>query len=139
AGMLHGIYAFVAVAEFWLVRGDEAGATTGEFLLAHRRQQVAWALDSLAGEIDGITDHGAELVAAVRRRLAACLREPVDTELIAVADRMIVDHHAGWRLRNVRPDEAGVAALVNDWRHGRPADRPHPGTFTTRRPRAAQR
>ncbi|HEX9335792.1 MAG TPA: HEXXH motif domain-containing protein, partial [Pseudonocardiaceae bacterium] len=65
AGMLHGIYAFVAVAEFWLVRGDEAGATTGEFLLAHRRQQVAWALDSLAGEIDGITDHGAELVAAV--------------------------------------------------------------------------
>lgn len=139
-GMLHGIYAFVAVAEFWLARDDEADHTTamGEFRLAYRRQQVGWALDALVGA-DGLTSLGAELVAAVRERLAVCARADVDAQLVAIADRMIVDHYASWRLRNIRPDRETIAALVGNWRRGRPAAPLSPGSFATRRSRTPSR
>lgn len=132
-GMLHGVFAFVAVAEFWLAgrRDGAPTAATAEFLLAYHRRQVGWALDSLAGAT-GLTDAGVELVADVRRRLAACLRADVATELDAVVDRLVVDHYAGWRLRNIEPDRDSVVALADDWCHGRPARPPRPGAFRER-------
>ncbi len=132
-GMLHGIYAFVAVAEFWLAQGDagDTDATTADFLLAYRREQIRWALDSLA-VADGLTDLGAELVAGVQRRLAACDQKRVEPELTAIAERLVADHYACWRLRNIQPDDGTVAALVDNWRHGRSAGPLQPGVFKAR-------
>lgn len=132
-GMLHGVFAFVAVAEFWLASRREGAPTAAaaEFWLAYYRRQVGWALDSLASAT-GLTDAGIELVADVRRRLAACLRADVATEVDAVADRLVVDHYAGWRMRNIEPDHDSVVALADDWRHGRPARSPRPGRFRER-------
>ncbi len=134
SGMLHGLYAFIAVAEFWLARHDETDQHTAMrgFELAYRRQQLRWALDSLAAPADGLTDLGTALVGGIRDRLAMCEREPVAAELAAVAQRLILDHYAGWRLRNIRPDNDSVTALVSAWRRGLPAAPPQPGTFTSR-------
>lgn len=126
AGTLHGIYAFVAVAEFWLAHGG----TAYEFHLAYRRQQVRWALNSVVSA-DGLTELGAELIAGVDRRLVACERAPVSPELDTIVEQMIIDHYACWRIRNIQVDPTETAALVDAWRHDRPVDAIPPGEFTT--------
>lgn len=133
-GMIHGLYAFMAVAEFWLANEDEHDVDKRAFLLAYRRQQVGWALRSL-GSPSGLTDLGAALCQGIRQRLASCERHPVDTDTSRVADRMIRDHYAYWRLSNVRADETAVAALVARWRDGQPPSPLRSGTFLAARSR----
>ncbi|HEX5120262.1 MAG TPA: HEXXH motif-containing putative peptide modification protein [Pseudonocardiaceae bacterium] len=132
SGMLHGIYAFVSVAEFWLAQADQVPPSpNGALLLAHRRRQVAWALESMAGST-GLTEAGDELVAAVRHRLRVCLSDPIPAEVTEVAERMVLDHYANWRLRNIRPDAEGIEALTHRWRRGMTAESPRPGLFQLR-------
>lgn len=135
-GMLHGIYAFVSVAEFWLARADQVPPSPrGALLLAHHGRQVAWALESMAGTT-GLTGAGRELVAAVRHRLSACLSAPVPADVADVAERMVLDHYASWRLRNIRPDAEGITALADLWRRGSAPEPPRPGVFRPRRRRS---
>lgn len=142
--MLHGLYAFVAVAEFWLAQGghvpdDDRVTTIARFQLVRHRQQVARALASLADAGHDLTDRGAEFVVGVRQRVDACAREPVPAELSDIADRMIENHYAHWRLRNIRPDTDTVDALADGWRRGRPPVPLRPGTFVDRQSRPRQR
>lgn len=95
SGMLHGLFAFVAVAEFWLDQRVDVTAQERYFQLALRRRQVRRALESLA-DVDGLTAREAELVAGVHARLIVCENEPVPPELDAEAERTIADHHSYW-------------------------------------------
>ena len=137
--MLHGIFAFTAVAEYWLARADQVPPSPkGAFLLAHRREQVAWALASMA-DATGVTDLGAELITAVRHRLSACLNASVPARVAVGAKRMIVDHYAEWRLRNVKPDGASIEALAEHWQQGLAPEPPKPGVFRWRPRRPVER
>lgn len=132
-GMLHGIFAFASGAEFWLATESSAERNdrVTEFQISYYHRQLDFALASLAGAAK-LTDHGRELVAAVRHRMTACSSAPVDADIRAITDRMVIDNHALWRLRNVQPDPAGIQALVDDWHRGRPAGPLRPGTFRDR-------
>ncbi|MEU5848658.1 HEXXH motif domain-containing protein [Saccharopolyspora shandongensis] len=122
-GMLHGIYAFVAVVEFWRVQRDllgDADVRRAHFWFAHHRHQVRRALDALRGG-GGLTELGQELVSAVADRLAACEQEPVPGEVSDIVAKLADDHYAVWRLRHAYPAPWTVAALAAAWLGGRSA------------------
>ncbi|XVS62384.1 aKG-HExxH-type peptide beta-hydroxylase [Actinosynnema sp. CA-299493] len=121
-GLLHGVYAFVSVVEFWHVQRDLAPAALArraEFTLAYRARQVGRAVDGLRSSVE-LTDLGREFVAAVAVRLAAC--RPVDSppEVAAAVEEITAEHATTWRLRHVRPDPRAVGDAVAAWLDGRP-------------------
>ncbi|MDU0289154.1 aKG-HExxH-type peptide beta-hydroxylase [Saccharothrix longispora] len=121
-GLLHGIYAFVSVVEFWHVqRGRVPAPLTrrAEFSLALRAHQVGTAIAGLRGAAE-LTDLGRRFAAAVSVRLAACDTGDLPTDLVATVADLTAEHAATWRLRHVRPDDDAVAGAVDDWLARRP-------------------
>jgi hypothetical protein len=110
-GLLHGLYAFVSVAEFW------HGQAPGSFALALRVRQLRLALDNV--DTGRLTEDGRRLVAAVSRRLAVCEPAVASSGHADVVERITADHHATWRVRHVRPHPEDVSALAGDWLAGR--------------------
>ncbi|WP_158848921.1 HEXXH motif domain-containing protein [Saccharothrix deserti] len=116
-GLLHGVYAFVSVVEFWHAqRGlvPAALARRAEFNLAYRARQVGIAVDGVRGLVD-LTDLGREFVASVAVRLAACDPADVAPEMASAAEEIIAEHAITWRLRHVRPDPRVVGDVVAAW------------------------
>ncbi|GIE88074.1 aKG-HExxH-type peptide beta-hydroxylase [Actinoplanes regularis] len=124
-GVLHGAYAFLAVARFWRTELRHDGATApgrgaAEFEFARWRTAVHETAGRLlaGGEL---TAAGVRLVGALRDEVEPWLAEPVDPEVERLADLARADHHARWRLRNLTPSPGDLTALAGAWRAGRPA------------------
>ncbi|WP_033433373.1 HEXXH motif domain-containing protein [Saccharothrix syringae] len=110
-GVLHGLYAFTGVVEFWQAQSP------GSFAAALRARQLRLALAEVGTR--RLTGEGRRFVAAVARRLAALEPDPAASPHAGVVDRITADHRAAWRVRHVRPHPADVAALADDWLAGR--------------------
>ncbi|MEU4445362.1 HEXXH motif-containing putative peptide modification protein [Actinosynnema sp. NPDC050801] len=124
-GLLHGVYAFVSVVEFWHAQrglAPAALARRAEFTLAYRARQVGLAIDGMRGLVE-LTDLGREFVAAVAVRLAACGLADAAPEITEVAEEVTAEHAITWRLRHVRPDPHAVGDAVAAWLDRRPFDR----------------
>ncbi len=121
--LLHGIFAHMAVADFWRVhRGVAAGR---EQLLAHLEfarwlRQTHHAARLLAGH-DSLTRAGRRLLAQVTARLTEWLAEPVPGPALKLAEEASADHLSCWRLRNLGPDPDDIEQLARAWLDGRPA------------------
>ena len=119
-GLLHGIYAFTGVAEFWRARWSRTRAPEAAFMAAHHREQVRAAVASL-GAAPELTDLGARFLAAATERLAACDDVPVPDDMATVISLLGAENRIAWRLRHLRPPEAPVAELARRWHAGAPA------------------
>jgi hypothetical protein len=134
-GLLHGIYAFTATAEFWSVqrkwvpRPDRPLTT---FTFVRRLTQVRRAIDDLATALD-LTQAGTGLVEAATLRLARCPADDVPARVLRAAATTITDHHARWRLRHLRPAASSVADAVAAWHAGAPLPAPDPSTLAPNR------
>ncbi len=121
--LLHGIFAHLAVADFWRIyRGVAPGR---EQLLAHVEfarwlRQTHHAARLLAGH-DALTSAGRRLLAQVTARLTEWLTEPVPGSALKLAEEASADHLSCWRLRNLSPDPDDVERLARDWLEGRQA------------------
>lgn len=119
-GLLHGVYSFAAVVEFWQLRrniGEESARRQADFHFAHHREQLRRAMASIDSAA-GLTALGRGLVGAVARRLALCEEVEVAPETAEVAAALCEEHRLTWRIRNVAPDEAAVRAAVEAWSRG---------------------
>jgi HEXXH motif-containing protein len=119
-GLLHGIYAFTGVAEFWRARWSRTQAPQAAFMAVQHREQVRAALTWL-GAAPELTDLGTRFLAAATARLAACDDIPVADDVAAVIALLGAENRLAWRLRHLRPPEAPVAELVRRWHAGEPA------------------
>lgn len=100
-GLLHGAYAFTAVAGFWRDRAADAeagGAAAYHFAL--RRMQTRLVVRTLLAS-GRLTAPGRRLVTGLARTLDGWLREPVDQDALVRARTAAVLHRTEWRLRNV--------------------------------------
>ncbi|GAA2858560.1 hypothetical protein Acy02nite_22450 [Actinoplanes cyaneus] len=121
SGILHGVYAFLAVTRFWraeLRGGSGAGEAAFEF--------ARWraAVHESAGELlagGRLTAAGNRLAGAVRDEAGPWRSEPVGAEVERLADLARADHHVRWRLRNLTVAHGDVAALAEAWHAGRAA------------------
>ncbi|WP_139274079.1 HEXXH motif domain-containing protein [Saccharopolyspora flava] len=101
-GLLHGVYAFAAVVEFWaayLLKVPEAARVEAETRFAHLREQLRRGLSSIESA-SGLTAFGRRLVAGVDRRLTACDAVVVSSDAVARAVDLVDRHHRTWRSRN---------------------------------------
>jgi HEXXH motif-containing protein len=143
-GMLHGIYAFVSVVEFWHVQRDlvpSAESRRAHFDFALRRRQVRTAVDSLRGSTR-LTDLGRAFVAAASVRLSVCETAPVSADVTETVTILLAEHRAVWRAHHLRPEPADVETLADAWTRGakcpgRTRSQVVPSGTTGARPRSA--
>ncbi|MEV6235139.1 HEXXH motif domain-containing protein [Lentzea sp. NPDC051838] len=124
-GLLHGIYAFTAVVEFWHVQRElvpPAETRRAHFSFALRRGQVRAAVDSLRGNTK-LTDLGRAFVAAASVRLAVCETASVPDDLAETVVELLSEHRVTWRLHHLRPEPGDVDALADAWVRGAPCPR----------------
>ncbi len=120
--LLHGIFAHMAVADFWRVHrrvtpDQERMVANIEF--ARWLRQTHHAATLLDGH-DALTGAGRQLLAQVRARLTDWLGEPVPGPALKLAEEASADHLTCWRMRNLGPDPGDIDRLARDWRAGRP-------------------
>jgi hypothetical protein len=121
--LLHGIFAHMAVADFWRVHRSVA-APRDQLLanveFARWLRQTRHAAGLLGGD-DGLTRAGHQLLARVAAHLTGWLAEQVPQLALRLAEEASADHLSGWRLRNLGPDPDDIELLARDWVSGRPA------------------
>ncbi|MDQ4031031.1 MAG: HEXXH motif-containing putative peptide modification protein [Actinomycetota bacterium] len=122
AGLLHGIYAFVGVAEFLRQERELAGLgdAQAELELARYEEQL-WLGYQEAATAQGLTALGAKLVAALGTTIERLRGEDLPQDIRRLAEDLVVEHWASWRLRCVIPESAAVEKLAEAWLSGHPA------------------
>jgi HEXXH motif-containing protein len=109
-GLLQGIYAFMAISDFWRVRPSRAGDVATDFEYAYAHLQTTEAL-GIALRDGNLTERGR----AFAEGLGATMRQwpdDVDPRARALAHLVADAHRAGWRIRHCRPRTEDVAALT---------------------------
>ncbi|MFJ5262053.1 HEXXH motif domain-containing protein [Streptomyces sp. NPDC088387] len=136
-GLLHGAYAFTAVAGFWRDRmSDPVHADTAAYHFALRRLQSRLVVRTLLTS-GRLTAPGHRLVTGLARTLDDWLREPVRPAALTRARTAAALHRTEWRLRNVLPGpREGHPALRAD-RHPWPDRRTHAFATVSAGPRTA--
>ncbi|QIJ65241.1 HEXXH motif domain-containing protein [Streptomyces sp. JB150] len=116
-GLLHGAYAFTAVAGFWRDRMAEPDhADRAAYHFALRRLQSRLVVRTLLSS-GRLTAPGRRLVTGLARTLDAWLREPVAPDALARARTAAALHRTEWRLRNVAPGPGDAPRLRPDREH----------------------
>jgi len=114
-GVLHGVYSFLAVTDFWQAEGVDDLA---HFRFALHRVQTMGAIDTI--ERSGLlTEVGERFVATMRVHVQGWQHHAVPDRHRRAAEQVALDHRATWRLRHLVPDPDHVAAVVADWTAGR--------------------
>lgn len=117
-GLLHGIYAFMTVTEYWRrQRHADPDGVRAAFKFLYHREQVRGALRAVAAAPE-LTEFGTRLVDAVRARVAACETETVPAGLTSTVALLLAVHRSSWRLRHLAPPAGDVAESVRRWLAG---------------------
>jgi HEXXH motif-containing protein len=122
-GLIHGLFAFTAIAEFWAVHRHRATGTDASFAnfeFALWRRQASTVFRTIRNH-QVLTTAGARFLDRIGERLAPLMNLPVPAEIAALAETAAVDHATAWRACHVVPDADRVAVLVNAWVTGAPA------------------
>jgi HEXXH motif-containing protein len=133
-GLLHGIYAFVGVTEYWYRRWrSQPGPSdrTAAFHFTHHQDQVRKALREL-GSVDELTDVGTRLLEVASTRLDACDASAVPADIRDIVTALSVESWLAWRIRHVEPVADEVEQLAASWCAGEPC--PNHAVQTALRP-----
>jgi HEXXH motif-containing protein len=117
AGMLQGVYAFVAVTRFWrrhreLASGPEVGLAHFEFALWRRGTREAICELHQRPEF---TDLGRLVLDELIAETASWNHEVVPEPFLHLANRAHVDHRATWRAHHIHPRVETVSELTDSW------------------------
>jgi HEXXH motif-containing protein len=121
-GLLHGTYAFLAVADFWRVQRTVTPpqeARFAHFEFARWREQTLHAVQTIQSSA-ALTNLGTRLVAAMEDRLRGW-EVQVPPESAAAARDAIADHQVSWRSHNLRPAQERVRRIAEAWQAGQPS------------------
>lgn len=117
-GLLHGIYAFMSVTEYWRrQRHVGPGDRAADVKYIHHREQVRAALRAVA-TMPELSEFGTRLVGAVEERLAACDADVVSGELTEIVALLLAEHRLSWRASHLMPATADVNDLARSWGAG---------------------
>jgi HEXXH motif-containing protein len=117
-GLLQGIYAHLAVTEFWRVHRRTRHSPLAEIEFARWRTQVAVAIAEVAGS-GLLTDDGQIFVASVVEATRGWTDEAVSARADEIARESAHAHRVAWRVRNLRPDEGSLGKVRDAWAAGR--------------------
>ncbi|MEU4246485.1 HEXXH motif domain-containing protein [Amycolatopsis sp. NPDC026612] len=127
-GLVHGIYAFFGVSAFWRALSRACPEDRlAAFEFAHWRSQSWCALEAIR-EDPALTGAGRRFLGQLATVLGPWQDEPTPGEAARWSETLAVDHHAGWRLRHLRPEPEAVADLARAWQNGLPCPLAAPGS-----------
>ncbi|RJO79863.1 hypothetical protein D5S18_00890 [Nocardia panacis] len=116
-GLLHGIYAFFGVTDFWRVhRGADCHATAQAHVdFELWRRQVLGAIEQAVGS-NLLTEHGRRLLDALESTMSSWEREAVPSAAKLAAAEVVRAHRTFWQVRNLVPPIDEIGALAAKWR-----------------------
>lgn len=117
SGLLHGIYAFTGVAEYWRRQVLASPGPNALFTFAHQREQVLDALRVL-GAAPALTELGVRFLDISADRLAACGDVPVPDDVLAAVALLSAENRLAWRLRHLASPDERITALARRWLAG---------------------
>lgn len=118
AGLLHGTYANLAMAEFWLV---ESGRQENRTESPNAEVEFAWRRNATRGAIgdleaaDGLTHAGSAFLDGLKIRWEDLGKSVVSPSSRRTALELTLEHRLRWRLAHLRPDESSIEQLVTAW------------------------
>lgn len=121
SGVIHAIMAFTGVADFWW-RERTDPARELEYARHIRQLHIARRLATGAPEL---TPLGATLVDALGDSIDELPLEAGSEEVQRLADDLVTEHRARWRLRNITPHQQELRAFREAWRAGIPPPTQH--------------
>jgi HEXXH motif-containing protein len=124
AGLLHGLYAGAALADFWRIEAkSRGGGTAAAFHSALARRQVQIAM---AGLTNADARTGGQLLAAICdiATMSQDVPLPVPLKLARMSDDLTLDHAVRWRLRHYLPASSDIELLAGSWLAGKPPTSP---------------
>lgn len=119
-GVLHGIYAFTSVVEFWRARRglvSEGRAAKADYAFVLRALQVRMAIDDIASTAQ-LNHWGRIFLDKLSSRLAVCEDDLTEADRTGPVAKLVADHRALWRVRHVVPDGPGIARLADAYLAG---------------------
>jgi HEXXH motif-containing protein len=119
SGLLHGIYAFVGVTEYWYRRWRSHQDRLAAFHFLYHQEQV-WAALRELGPTPELTETGASFISVATARLTACDGTAGPADVREVVTALIVENRLAWRLKHLVPPAEHVAALADRWFEGGP-------------------
>jgi HEXXH motif-containing protein len=118
-GTIHGIYAFFGMTGFWRALAKRRNEPRAWFEYAYCRIGTWRTLTDVRVD-PNLTDHGRRFLDGVEERLEGWRAEAIPDGVASLAECAAADHHAGWRLRYVRPDAGIVTRLAEGLPSGEP-------------------
>jgi hypothetical protein len=136
-GLTQGAYAFLGIATFWRAHrknlaGPMAQLATFEYAVA--REQTLEALDILRAS-SMLTTVGREFLDRMHEHVVSWLADEIPPGVTELVGIVTGNHRAGWRIRHLRPGDAGVVELAQAWRDGRSSPPPTASTVVAHRER----
>jgi hypothetical protein len=119
-GILHAIYSYVGVTEFWEVQRGLADCPEPDFaeFEFHRwSRQLGAAIDDLLNS-GALTSDGIAFVQGMAARVRRWTYLPSAARPQRLADLAIADHRVRWRIRHLSPDADHVRDLAAAWSAG---------------------
>jgi HEXXH motif-containing protein len=115
-GVVHGVMAFLGVADFWR---HERSDPVADFEYARHVRQLRIAI-SVTKETSELTSFGKAVSESLGTAIAALPMNTMSAEVDRLADDLVSEHQAWWRLANVVPHPDAVSKAVVMWQNGEP-------------------
>jgi hypothetical protein len=130
SGALTGVYAFFGVAGFWraIARARANDLTRRAMFEFAQSRSESWRVLQTLRDDATLTIAGRRFVDGIASRLEPWQDEPIPDDLCRLADAVTEGHHAGWRMRHLRPSQQTVVELTEAWLTGRPRPPDLPST-----------
>jgi HEXXH motif-containing protein len=117
AGLLHGTYAYLGVADFWRrERRSErlrSGPADLNFARHSMQLQVGYRIAKAAQELTPDGDRMMAGIGIVIERWE--ISEKISENASRIAEDLVIEHRASWRLRNLVPEPVVTQALAKAW------------------------
>lgn len=134
-GLLHGIYAFTGVIDFWRVHRHTSchGSRQAhvDFELGRVQLETAVAQVITSGLL---TTEGERFLDALAAAIRPWADENIPADVRLAVSEVTIAHRTFWQVRNRRPAADDLAWLSTRWASGRPGPRilpPKPGPIST--------
>jgi HEXXH motif-containing protein len=116
-GLLHGMFAFCGVADFWRAESGADAPDRQIAVLEHVvvSQQVRLAYTTLAAVAGRLTPIGRQLVSEIETILQGWDRDEVDPEIVRIAQDLVDEHRILWRLRHLKHSSSFLADVASGW------------------------
>ncbi|WP_406229547.1 HEXXH motif domain-containing protein [Nocardia sp. NBC_01009] len=115
-GLLHGIYAFFGVTDFWRIHrhADCHRSMQANVDFELWRLQVEGAV-AQASTSSLLTEAGSHFLNALSAEMRPWGEEDVPTAVRVAASEVAIAHRTFWQVRNLTPDIGGIAELAACW------------------------